>query len=303
MATVSALIPRVQKKGHSIPSTTAELELRDTVRRLCITTGIWTHTIKTEVGVPIGTVEFFANPSSGDYLTLDDGTNSEVTLTFGTDVAIGASATATMTNLITAIGSATLDITATVDSVNGQKCWLVANFAGSAGNNEIEYSGSAIQVQGMSSALYRISLSGLASTGAAPVASKILLVKVSGSELDSSQYVFDYSTQLLSLEAAPDTDSEPDGLEIKVEVEPAITGSVYPDWLVGERYADAIVGGALNELMTTPGRPYTDFGSAVKFKRDYELGICQARADRDAVFTTRNGSWVAHESNSGGLQG
>jgi hypothetical protein len=302
VGTVSSLIPRLQMKTHSVPSTMAELALRDAVRELCNRTGVWRQWVVAPAGRPLGSILLMGQPTSGDYVTLDDGTNSEVTLTFGTDVTIGATVAATVTNLIAAVNAATLSITASADSTNTSNCLLAHDDVDEEGNVDIEYEGANIQVTGMSSSLYRISLSGLVTSGTAPVAQKILEVWVSGAQISSSEFRFDYDTQTLSFNSDLSED-EPDGLKVLVEVEPAMAQTIYPDWLIGERYANAIIGGALFELLTTPGRPYTDPGAAMKFKQDFNLGICRARADRDTLFTSRNGSWVNHESNSGGMQG
>jgi hypothetical protein len=61
---------------------------------------------------PVGTMELFGQPNSGDTFTVDDGTNPPVAFIFGTNVTIGATISDTMDNLVTAVNGATLDITA-----------------------------------------------------------------------------------------------------------------------------------------------------------------------------------------------
>ena len=305
MATVSALIPRLQRKAVAVPSMMAELELRDTVRRFCVTTQVWRHQIVAEAGVARGTIYLLANPTSGDYITLDDGTNAAATFTFGTTVTIGASEIATMANLVVAINAASsLEITASATSPASNVCTLANDEADAAGNVEIDYSGANILVEGMSSRYFPVSLSGLVSSiTTAPWASEVLEVSVNGSVLSPLRYEFRYSDQMLILENEVQAFDAADSLKVDVVVEPALTGSDYPTWLVGERYADAIVGGALYELCRTPGRPYTNLQAAASYKIDYDRGICRARRDRDELHTTRGGSFVMNSENPGGLQG
>ena len=305
MATVSALIPRLQRKAVAVPSTMAELELRDTVRRFCVTTQVWRHQLVAEAGIARGKITLLANPTSGDYITLDDGTNAAVTLAFGTTVTIGASATVTMANLVLAINAASsLEITASATVPASNICALANDEANAVGNVELGYSGANLLVEGMSSRYFPVSLAGLvSSTTTAPLASEVLEVQVNGSVISPLRYEFRYSDQMLILENEVQAFDAADSLKVDVVVEPALTGSDYPTWMVGERYADAIVGGALYELCRTPGRPYSNPPAAASYKVDYDRGICRARRDRDELHTTRGGSFVMNSENSGGIQG
>lgn len=305
MSTVSALVPRVQRGSVSIPSVAAELALRDAARQFCVVTQIWRHTDVSEAGVPEGMISLLANPTSGHYVTLDDGVNTAVTLTFGTDITIGATAAETMVTLITEINTvAGLDITATPAVPASNVCYLRNAVAGEDGEVDIEYSGEEIVVIGMSSRYHRIGLSGLVAAGtASPIVSEILDVVVNGSSTPVQSYEFWYADQMLVFTNTLRDYSSSDSLKITLVVEPALLGSDYPTWLVGERYAEALVGEALFQLLRTPGRPYTSMAMAREYRVDYERGICLARRDRAVLHTTRGGSFVRNSENYGGLQG
>lgn len=305
MSTISALIPRLQRKAVGVPTTMAELELRDSVRRFCAVTQIWRQTFSILPGRARGRIQLVGNPSSGDYITLDDGTNTATTLTFGTNVTIGASAVATMANLVTAINAASsLAITATATSPASEICNLANDSADDAGNVNIEYSGANIYVEGMSTSFVPLTTTGLvAASTAAPKVASIAGVNLSGNVICPDYYRFRYDDQVMIFDTDLTASGGADDLQILGILEPAPTASDYPDWLVSYRYIDAIIGGALYELLRTPGRPYSNPNAAMMYKRDFDRGIGIARMDIDNGFVSRVGSTTLTSGNYNGLQG
>lgn len=112
-----------------------------------------------------GTIAIAAgNAADGNTITIEDGANTETVFEFDTGgvvtagnvtVTIGASAAATMVNLISAINGVTtgLTVTATATTPASGSCTLANDTAGSDGNLSIEKTGANITVVGMAGGL------------------------------------------------------------------------------------------------------------------------------------------------------
>jgi hypothetical protein len=150
-------------------------------------------------------------------------------------------------------------------------------------------------------AAYALDTTNEVASGAIPDIFKIQEVTKNGTNVSRSGYYLRSSDQYLVFESSyvpPEDDT--DDMTVKVVMKPAFDGVDFPQWIV-EKYLDAIVGGALDYLLRTPSKPYTNPAGSRLYNIEYKRGIVQARADLDSEGTERDGDYVSSDKNNGSI--
>lgn len=98
-----------------------------------------------------------------------------------------------------------------------------------------------------------------------------------GALINWRDYCFDASINQLEFRTAPTVDVTK-GLEVMAVLVPHLSATDLPDWLLN-RYAEALVAGAISRLALMPNKLWTSDKLAAAKNREWRNGISTAKAD------------------------